>query len=260
MAGIIVSPLFPFIKSISVMRVASIYEYHQSVMKDHDVEIRLKGGLHTKEKDWYPFVMTFNPVDEYFSRRVGRDASLTIMYNFGAFEYAKGASSLYNEDSPYFSSFYGAYVVEDKNQAFGFNTDGTLNEAEISMVASYDMRVLVLRSIGCETPFFDYDVTAVEPVATMVGYEDWTMMDSIIFTNSPVHEVTDGHTAYIQYGKCPVIPEEDFVPITLYGRVYAKYFEDKDLTICFYIIGTSKEMVEETDLEFLQTASLSIDE
>lgn len=255
---IVISPLFAFIKSITVMSIASVYEYRHSVMKDHGVEIHMKGGLSTKEKDWFPFVMTFNPIDEYFSRRVGRDASLTIMYNFGAFEYAKGASSMYNEESPYFSSFYGAYVVEDKQQAFGFYEDGSLNTQELSMVASYDMRVLVLRSLGCETAFFDYEVTAIEVVDTMVGFDGWTMMDSVIYTNSPVHESVEDHIAYIQYGRCPKVPEEDFEPITLYGRVYAKYFEQEDITVCFYVIGASESTVEETDELFLQTAELDI--
>jgi hypothetical protein len=241
---------------MAVMSVYSASEHRQSVMAEHDVKIRISGGLKTKEKDWYPLMMTFNPLSSSFSRRLGREASVSIMYSFGAFEYGKGASLYYNPNSDYFSSFYGAYVIEDKNQAFGFYADGSLNTDELSLVPDYDMRILVLKSIGCEAPFFDYEVASVEEVDEFIGYKDWFVMDSIIYTNSPVHEVTDKHQAYIQYGKPSYEGDTDFEPITLYGRVYAKYFETEDLTICFYVIGANEDTINNTDLMFLQEAEL----
>jgi hypothetical protein len=67
--------------------------------------------LTTIEKDWYPFVITFND-DEGFSNFIGRDLNYTVLYNFGAFEYLNGASMIYNPQSQYYSSFYGAYFIK----------------------------------------------------------------------------------------------------------------------------------------------------
>ena len=65
----------------------------------------MPGGLSTREKDWYPFVMTFND-DKGFSNFINRDMNFTVLYNFGAFEYINGASSIYNFNSDYYGAFY----------------------------------------------------------------------------------------------------------------------------------------------------------
>ncbi|MDA3846686.1 MAG: hypothetical protein PF505_09125 [Vallitaleaceae bacterium] len=254
----VISPFFQYAKSVAVMAVYSASEYNQSVMKNNDIEIKIPGGLSTMDKDWYPFVMTFNPTPSSFSRRVGRDVEISIMYNFGAFEYLKGASSYYDDQSPYYNSFYGAYVIHDENQSFGFNADGTLNEAELSIVPDYDMRILVLRSLGCTTPTFDYTVDDISYGNSYLGIDDWTIMTSTIETQSPIHAVKKDYQAYIQYGK-PYQKDyngEDFPLMTVYGRVYAKYFAAEKLTVCFYIIGSDLEAMDFCDSEILQKSEL----
>jgi len=243
---------------MAVMAVYSASEYNQSVMKNHHIDIKIPGGLSTGEKDWYPFVMTFNPSSSSFSKRVGRDVEISIMYNFGAFQYLKGASSYYDDDSPYYNSFYGAYVIHDERQAFGFYQDGTLNEAELSIVPDYDMRILVLRSIGCSEPTFDYTVDDITYDNRYLGTDGWTIMTSTIETQSPIHDVKKNYQAYIQYGK-PSISDYrgvDFPDMILYGRVYAKYFEVQKLTVCFYIIGSDLEAMDACDSEILQKSEL----
>jgi len=254
----IMSPYFQYVKSLAVMSVYSASEYNNSVMKNNDIDIRIPGGLSTLEKDWYPFVMTFNPTASSFSQRVGRDVEISIMYNFGAFEYLKGASSYYDADSPYYNSFYGAYVIHDENQAFGFNSDGTLNEAELSIVPNYDMRILVLKSIGCPSPTFDYTVDDITYNNSYLDTVGWTIMTSTIETQSPIHAVKKDYQAYIQYGKPSPADYDglDFPMMTLYGRVYAKYFEDEQVTVCFYIIGSDLEAMDRCDSEILQKSQL----
>lgn len=255
----IMTPFFEYVKSVVVMSVYSAYEYSYSVMSENNMKIHIPGGTTTFKKDWYPFVMTFNPSSAVFSRLLGRDADISIMYNFAAFDYPKGRSNYYDQSSDYFSGFYGAYVIKDKAQAFGFHSDGSLNSEELSIVPDYDMRILVLKSIGLNQASFDYQVTKIEPVDAYVGFEDWTLMESTLYTNSPIHEVVEDHQAYIQYGK-PSLSDykdvDDFEPIELKGRVYAKYFKEQQVTVCFYVIAVSSEVLDETDEAFLKKSIL----
>lgn len=259
---LVLSPLFAYIKSLSVMSVYSAYEDQTSVMKTYGIDIDMPGGLSTMKKDWYPFVITFNPSTDSFSRRLGRTADVSIMYNFGAFEYIKGASTYYNETSDYFDGFYGAYVVHDHEKIFGFNDDGTVNTDDIGTVSSYDMKVLVLRSIGMKNPRFDHEITDVEYNISLAGYDDWVKVDSILYTNSPVHEVKENQMAYIQYGKPPkaYYEGEDYEPIEMLGRVYIRYFQPEDVTVAYYIIAANKAVLEETDDDFIIPSKITISE
>lgn len=96
-------------RSVAVMSVYSRMNGRGSLTAEKGLRIRMPGGLSTLKKDWYPFVMTFEAGTD-FGRAAGcPGARLTILYNFGAFG-LQGRSSLYDPDSPYFNSFYGAYL------------------------------------------------------------------------------------------------------------------------------------------------------
>ncbi len=56
----------------------------------------MKGGAATFQKDYFPFVITFDP-SASFSRYIGAPVDLTILYNFGAFDMLYGASTLYDK-------------------------------------------------------------------------------------------------------------------------------------------------------------------
>ena len=95
----IISPLFPYAVSLSVMSVYSHIHEADSIMANKGIELAIPGGGETSEDDWYPFVMTFNP-GEAFGRTVGdRNLELTILYNFGAFDLRRGCSRLYDRQS-----------------------------------------------------------------------------------------------------------------------------------------------------------------
>lgn len=118
----IISPFSRYVLSLGVMSVYSGIHERESIMADKGITLEIPGGGETPEADWYPFVMTFSP-GESFGRAAGDTSlELTILYNFGAFDLSKGCSRLYDRQSEYYNSFYGAYLVtrkDDGNEASG---------------------------------------------------------------------------------------------------------------------------------------------
>jgi hypothetical protein len=258
--AIVMIVFFPFIRSVVVMFAYSHYEEHTSLLADEEITINMPGGLSTIEKDWYPFVMTFN-VDEGFSSYIGRELRISILYNFGAFEQLKGASSYYNPDSDFFNAFYGAYVIQDESKAFGYNSDGTPDYEEMALVPKYDMSVLVLKSIGCDEPTFEYTIDKAYHVEAFIGYSDWDVFEATLTTNSPVHELTTNYQAYIQYGKPPTayFSGENFPIVNVKGKIYGRYFEEEGVSIFFYVIAPTEGAIKQCDESFLKTSVLTFD-
>lgn len=171
------------LRSYLVMGVYSTIHKKDSVFKKYDVPLQIKGGLATLKSDYYPFIMYFND-SEGFSRFSQIDSELSIIYNFGSFDFPYISSSLFNENSPYYSTFYGAYAVKPKNDniSFGFN-DGELVEDQLVLVPKYDLTKLVLRGLGCENIEFSYEI-----VDSSQSINDFIIIDAIITTNSMAHE------------------------------------------------------------------------
>lgn len=255
---------FP-LKSYFVMFFYSKIQHNESLLNKYDINLDIPGGLSTKDKDWYPFVMVFND-DSGFSRYSSKDLSLTILYNFGHFKLKEGSSSYYDPNSKYYSSFYGGYLVKTNGvseSSFGFNNDGTINLDEISLVPKYDQEELVLSSIGCpkEKMKFDVSIDDVKYKVNYINHENWVKIDSTIITNSPIHKLTKNHMAYIQYGK-PIeryYKDEDFSTITLKGRTYAKYFKDYDMSVFLYVLTPDAKTIEECDRYILSKTVLTKD-
>lgn len=252
---------FP-IRSYFVMFFYSKFQEEESLLNKYDIYLKIPGGLSTKYKDWYPFVMIFND-DVGFSEVLGRDASLTILYNFGYFKLKDGSSSYYDPNSRYFSSFYGGYLVKHRDKSklpFGFNEDGKINLEEISLVPKYDQEELVLRSLGCprKDMRFDVSIDDIEYDISYVNHDDWVRVNSTIITNSPLHRFTENRRAYIQYGK-PIdryYTGVDFPLITLKGRTYVKYLKEYDLSLFLYILAPTMDAVEECDKNILSKTIL----
>lgn len=246
----------PFTRSFVVMSIYSASEQQKSVLKQADIKISLPGGLSTVKKDWYPFVITFNASN--FGTYVNKDVDLTILYNFGAFDYSKASSTFYNDQSDYHGAFYGAYAVKT-NQAtpYGYNTDGSIAVSEMASIFKYDMNELVLKSIGCKDPAFNFTITGTQQI-TMHG-QNYTVVDAEIITNSPLHTVKQNHMAYIQYGKPNrMLTEKDFKKTLSYGRIYASTIKDKNITLCFYIIAPNLAVLDQTEEAFIKKAELKL--
>ena len=69
----ILSPLSRYVLSLGVMSVYSGIHEKNSIMAEKGIELDIPGGDETPEKDWYPFVMTFNPGSSF-----GREADNNV--------------------------------------------------------------------------------------------------------------------------------------------------------------------------------------
>lgn len=254
------TPSFQWLKSIAVMSVYSTYEARHSVLHDEGVKIKIPGGLTTMTKDWYPFVITFND-DRGFSRYTGRDLRMTVLYNFAYFPFWRGYSAYYDTSSPYYNSFYGAYAVKTSDgDPFGFS-GGVANVDEMGMVPTFDMERLVLVSIGEPNPEFSYEVTRFEG-AELLGQDDWQVFDADMLVSGSMHTYQEDYRAYIQYGRPPASDEAiiDYEVVPMVGRIYGKYYQEKDMSIFFYCIATSLEVIEEWEETIMAHSEVKINE
>lgn len=255
----IISPPFQYFKSILVLSANNFYHSNNSLLKEENIEVKMVGGWATEQKDWFPFVNCFNP-SEGFSRFFGKDVEVFILYNFAHFNLMKGSSLYYDENSDYFNSFYGAYIVKGKDMKFGYFKDDTPNYDEMALVPEYDMKALVLGGFGCDNPQFDFKVNH-DYTTELLGYNNWNVMEATVMTNSPMHKSTHYRQAYLQYGK-PLkntTLEKDFPIVEMKGKFYGRYFEEKQCSIFFYIIASDMNIIKEWEVDILNKTTLNID-
>ncbi|MBQ9766720.1 MAG: hypothetical protein IJW37_01265 [Lachnospiraceae bacterium] len=236
----------------------------ESLLETEDITLSIPGGLSTSRSDWYPFVMTFT-ADGGF-RRFTDDSSLslTILYNFPAFSPTKGCSRLYDADSPYYNSFYGAYLVKDADgRPYGFteNSDGMFypDAAAVADVPKYDFWWLVLSEFGLtgENAVFDWNVTDVSEPLSYAGEEGFYRMDATLTVNGASHAYNGFTRSYLQYGTPNFPVTEPLAPVPMYGRLYGKYLEEKGVSLFFYIVAADEGVLEECDSEILSLSTLS---
>ena len=334
LVSFVLSPFSKYILSLSVMSVYSGMHERQSIMHEKGIELAIPGGSATKETDWYPFVMTFNPSGVSFCRFIGEtNRKLTILYNFPAFDlrWGKGCSRLYDPTSPYYNAFYGAYLVTDvadvsekgytsltdaadiseperqegvaageavsrcgfdapacasasdtdltsaaaerartfpagakvSNGArppFGFRADGSLDLAKTGLVPQYDFEQLVLRDFGlrAQDMQFDWTVREVRTVDGFLGYDGWSCVNADMTVSGAFHHADSFRQSYLQYGtpKYDAIAGGDFAPVTMNGRVYARYFAEWESSVFFYVMAPSWEVVDSCDRQILQKSKL----
>lgn len=251
MATFILSPLGAYGVSLAAMSVYSHMESEDSYMAQKGIEIEMPSG-----EGWYPFVMTFNADEGFASFSGGEARKLTIMYNFPEFDLKKGCSRLYDDSSPYYSSFYGAYCVEGD---YGFDEDGNLKVEEAGRVPQYDYTKLVLRDLGLpvENQVFRWQTTGVSEGVELAGYEEWTRVDASLTVNGVLHEKEEFLRNYIQYGSPGYDTEENFAPVNMVGRVYGRYFEEEEAGIYFYIITADPGVLDRWDKEILRESKIA---
>lgn len=251
-----VSPLYPYVKSLAAMKVYSYINEKESLMDEKGIQIQIPGGNATKDKDWYPFVMTYNADAQFQSFTGDRDARLTIMYNFPAFDMRKGCSLIYDETSPYYNGFYGAYAADGK---FGFDENGNFNTDEASIVPKFDMQKLVLEDMGMprSQSVFEWSLDEVKENINYAGYDGWTRVDAEMVVNGVLHRAEEDYRNYIQYGRPKYEAEENFAPVSMKGRIYARYFEEQDVSIYFYIMARNEEVLESCDRDILSESVIT---
>jgi len=237
------------IRSLIVMSIYSGIHEKDSIMTKENFSIDIPGGLSTSNSDWYPFVMTFN-ADSYRSR--GNEIQgMTILYNFPAFNVFTRTNTFYEKDSPYNSSFYGAYVVQSPSDLpFCYTEKGTPAYDEIMQTFNYDYKKLVLESLG-DVDFKFIVQQFKSKTVDYLGYTDWNMVSAIVETNSVLHEFDGNKRSYLQYGRPFKKPEESFADITMYGRLYMRFFPEYNSTIIMYIMTPSYDILNDCDNNIL---------
>lgn len=211
-------------------------------MAEEGFKVDIPGGLVTPDRDWTPSVKVFN--SEGFISRDGEVQGMTILYNFPSFNPLTATNTIYENDSSYSSSFYGAYIVKgDITFPFGYNPDGSLNEQEIISAFDYDYRRLVLESLGSHD--FEFNVIDSEQsAAELMGLKDWVQVDSLMTTNSVSHSYNGFKRAYLQYGRPFGEADTDFPSITMHGRLFIRYFDKYHSTVILYIMAPEQDTVD----------------
>ena len=267
----IISPFSRYVLSLGVMSVYSSIHERESIMADKGIILEIPGGGETPETDWYPFVMTFNP-GESFGRYAGDSSlELTIMYNFGAFDLRKGCSRLYDRQSEYYNSFYGAYLVtrkddgieapgKSKTAAFGFDSEGHMDPEQTAIVPRFDFQHLVLGDFGIKTSekVFEWTAETASEDVSYLGWDGWSCVDASLLVNGAAHTKKEFRQSYLQYGvpEYEVSANEEFKPVAMRGRVYGRYFEEWDTSVFFYILTPEMETLERCDREILSKSRL----
>lgn len=231
--------------------------YYKNTGLFDDINLKIPSGKIEKE-NFYPFMLYFNS-DKGFSNYIGKDANLSIAYNFGGFKFRNKNSSYYDKDSDLYSSFYGAYIIDsDDDNSFGFNENGHIDVDLLAKVPEYDQKYLVLSSIGLSSKnsVFENDIIDMKENIKYIDIDDWIKIDSNITTNSPIHENTNFYRGYIQFGIPKSEANKNFPLINIYGRMYVKYFKEYDRTIGFYILGKNKNIVDKIDKEIVSKSKI----
>ena len=260
----LLSPAANVFYSMAVMSVYSKMNEADSIMAEEKITLSVPGGLSTLRSDWYPFVMTFC-ADSGFRHFTGNPSlSLTILYNFPAFSLTKGCSRLYDTDSPYYNSFYGAYLIKDADGLpYGFiqNPDGTLfpDTAAVAEVPKYDFWSLVLSEFGLTgaNAVFEWNITNITGGQTYAHEDDFFRIDAELTVNGASHKDGGFTQSYLQYGRPNFPTKEPLAPVSMYGRLYGKYLKEKQVSLFFYIVAADRTVLEECDQKILSRSTLN---
>ncbi|MEA4895521.1 MAG: hypothetical protein VB064_09695 [Oscillospiraceae bacterium] len=237
------SPVFPYARSLAVMKAYSSHCAKDSLMDERDIELFIPSG-----GGWYPYVMTYE-ADEDFSSYTGLPGTkLAILYNFPAFSLKKGCSRLFDESSAYYGSFYGAYLVSRADgEPYGFSSDAReIDEKAVSLIARFDIFTLVLDDFGLSADKRIFECTPVSEQTNIsfLGYDGWTRVSSNLKVNGMNHEKNGFVQSYLQYGSPNFPVSSDFSPVEMKSIVYARYFPEWNASVCFYVMSPSEEVCE----------------
>ena len=255
LAALILSPVFPYVRSLAVMSFYSPYCARDSIMKSQNFELSIPSG-----DGWYPFVMTYE-ADDAFSSYIGvPDTKLTILYNFPAFSPKNGCSRIFDESSPYYGSFYGAYLVRRADgEPYGFSPDmNTPDNNVISDIAEFDLSTLVLGDFGLspDKTVFTYSSVSEQTNQSVLGYDGWTMLSSDLTCSGMNHKSKGFVPSYLQYGSPNFPLSSDFASIEIKSIVFAKYFPKWGTSVFFYVMSPSEEVCESCVRTILSNSTL----
>ncbi len=230
-----------------------------SLLSDCGLDIQIPGGLVTTESDWFPFVMNYN-ADKNFEEYTGQPGSrLTVLYNFPAYSLKRGCSKLYDPSSPFYNSFYGAYLVRSADgHPYGFSYGTEADPKSISIIPRFDYQELVLKDFGLKNDqfLFQWTVTKKESGITYLKYDNWTVFDADLLVSGAVHKAKNGVFSYNQYGRPADYHCRDFKEARMKGKVYARYFPENDVSVFFYIVASDPDTVKKCDEKILSKSRI----
>lgn len=243
--------------SLSIMNVYSHRNAKEYAQADFGLTLEIPGGLKTTKRDWYPKLLCYYADDFYASS--GNCYKLSVFYNFPEFDFQKGCSQLYNPESPFYSSFYGAYILKGEEYCYGFDEKGELAESDVAEVARYDYQQLVLRDFGLDydEAVFDFTVEKTEKGLIYAKSNNWTRVDAKVLVNGCAHKKGDFVLSYLQYGSPGFEVKQPFEPVELFGRIYGKFFEEEKISVFFYILCADLQALEECDRQILSKSKIS---
>lgn len=250
--------LLPQPRSLAVMSVSDALNRRQSLMAESGLSVKLPGGLSTGKRDWFPKLLCFDAGTGFGSFAGLPGTRLTVLYNFGSYGFA-GHSSLFDPASPYYSSFYGAYLVRQPEGAFGFTKEGEPDPAAVALVPEYDFSRLVLFDFGLapEDFVFDWQLTELSSAVSLAGFDDWTRFTADLRVNGAAHRASGFVPSYLQYGVPMKAVADPFAPADLKGVVYVRYFPAENVSLFLYGLTADEEALAECEKNFLQKARIS---
>lgn len=205
----------------------------------------------TDKLKWFPEMIWYDASYGY-NQSHHTDISLTILYSFGNFN--QGVSRIFDKSSAYYSSFYGAYIIQNKGSGYPENLE------QLAEIPTYDYENLILRDLGDPNyrGAFQYQVNTVQDNITYLDQEGWQKIDLDIQTHGLWHNKKETLNHYIQFG----IPKQDptgndFEKVSLKGRLYYKEM-DSENAIALYIITRDQDLLEATDRQLLSRTSLTL--
>ena len=245
------SPGNASLRSTALMSVLSLRELSCSVQHDAEMDVNLP-----LVSGWQPLIMCYNADDTFSSWIDTKGARLTVLYDFPSFGPLSGCSKLFNENSPYYNGFYGAYVISmPDGGSYGFEPEDDLEE-KLSSLAQMDFFRLVLDDFGLSHSdcVFEYAPVGGGEKISVGDFDDWVLLRAQIRVNGAAHSPKDFSRSYLQYGVPNYRVSEDFATVDMYSAVIARFFPQRGVTVIFYVMAAD-EGVFETCLQRIASES-----
>lgn len=125
-------------------------------------------------------------------------------------------------------------------------------------ITQFDYQRLVIGDfpIELDQETFQWKIRQIKKKASVAGSDGWLRIDADMLVNGALHQRKSFVRSYLQYGSPKYDVMTDFAPVEMKGRVYAKYLEEQDVTVFFYVLARTDEVLENCDRKMLQTAHL----
>ncbi|MBN2897755.1 MAG: hypothetical protein JXO44_03175 [Clostridia bacterium] len=111
-------------------------------------------------------------------------------------------------------------------------------------MADFDYTWLVLGSLGARQDQVVFDVQVTSQAQETHDGRAYTVVTSVIDTNSPGHSYRQFRRAYWQYGLPKKDEEASFAPLTLYSRVWISKLEEKGVTLVLYAMSPDQKFLD----------------